>query len=89
MINARRKPIKLSDDQIGKLLFKIGKNFFKKMKKPNHKRSIDKFGYIKIKNFYSSKKIKREVISHRVRENICKIYKRLKPRHTHTKSPTN
>lgn len=25
------------------------------MKKPNHKRSIDKFGYIKIKNFYSSK----------------------------------
>lgn len=55
MINARGKPIKLSDDQIGKLLFKIGKNFLKKMKKPNHKRSIDKFGYIKIKNFYSSK----------------------------------
>lgn len=34
VINARRKPIKLSDDQLGKLLFKIGKNFFKKMKNP-------------------------------------------------------
>ena len=45
VINARGKPIKLSDYQIGKLLFKIGKNFFKKMKKHNHKRSIDKFGY--------------------------------------------
>ena len=55
MINARRKPIKLSDDQIGKLLFKIGKNFFKKMKKPNHKRSIGKFGYIKIKTFICAK----------------------------------
>lgn len=59
MINARGKPIKLSDDQIGKLLFKIRKNFLKKMKKPNHKRSIDKFGYIKIKNFYSSKNTKK------------------------------
>lgn len=32
MINARGKPLKLSDDQIGKLLFKIGKNFLKNEK---------------------------------------------------------
>ena len=35
-------------------------------------------------NILEVKRIKREEISHRVRENICKIYKRLKPRHTHT-----
>jgi len=75
-LNIRAKTIKLWEENVGENLCYIGfDNDFLQQQNHSQREKIDGLDFIKIKNFSASKDtIKNEKATHRMINNICKLY---------------